>query len=165
METRPKINPELTSADRIIEIAGWLTLAFIWIITVFHYRNLPETIPTHFNAAGQADGFGPRATLFILPALGTLVFIGLTILNRFPHVFNYPVKLTAENVAKQYTMATRMIRILKLAILVIFSLIVWSSSYAAIQQTNSIGFWLLPALLVIIFVPLGVYIYKSFRNK
>lgn len=165
METRPKINLELTSTDRIIEIAGWLAMAFIWIITLFHFRNLPEIIPSHFNAAGEADGFGPRASIFILPVTGSLVFIGLTILNRFPHVFNYPVKITPENAAKQYTMATRMIRFLKLSILVIFSIVVYMSSYAAIHQTNSIGIWILPSMMIIIFVPLGYYIFKSFRNK
>jgi len=165
METRPKIKPELTSADRLLEIAGWLALAFIWVITLFHYRNLPEIIPSHFNAAGQADGFGPKASIFILPVLGTILFIGLTILNQFPQVFNYPVKITPENAAKQYAMAARMLRFLKLSILVIFSIVVWLSSYAAIHQTNSIGIWLLPAMMIIIFVPLGYYIFKSFRNK
>jgi uncharacterized membrane protein len=165
METRPKINLNLTSTDRIIEIAGWLALAFIWIITLFHYRNLPDTIPSHFNVAGQADGFGPKTSIFILPVLGTILFIGLTILNRFPQVFNYPVKLTPENVANQYMMATRLIRYLKLAILAIFAIILWLSSYAAIHQTNSIGIWLLPTMMIMIFVPIGYYIYKSFRNK
>lgn len=155
----------MTSTDRILEIAGWLALAFIWIITLFHYRNLPEIIPSHFNAAGKADGFGPKASIFILPVIGSVIFIGITILNHFPQVFNYPVKLTPENVANQYRMATRMLRFLKLSIMVIFSIVVWLSSYAAIHQTNSIGIWFLPAMLIIIFVPLGFYIYKSFRNK
>jgi len=165
MEFRPKIKPELTSTDRLLEIAGWAMLTFIWIITLFHYRNLPDIIPSHFNVTGQADGFGPKVSILILPLIGSLAFIGLTILNQFPQVFNYPVKITAENAANQYTMATRMIRYLKLSILVIFSVIVWSSSYAAIHETNSIGIWLLPAMMIVIFVPLGYYIFKSFQAK
>jgi uncharacterized membrane protein len=165
METRPKIKSEQTTADRIIEIAGWLSLALIWFITLFFYKKLPATVPTHFNAAGTADGFGPKATFFLLPALGTLLFIGLTIMNNFPHVFNYPVKITAENAQKQYTMATRLIRVLKLSILLIFTILAWSTSNAALNKTNNVGFWFLPVILLIVFVPLGIYIAKSFRNK
>lgn len=164
MESRPKIKADLTTLDRLIEVAGWLALSLIWIITLFYYRNLPETIPTHFNAAGVADDFGPKITLFLLPSIGTILFIGMTILNRYPHVFNYPVKITPENALKQYTMATRLVRVLKLAVLVIFTTITWMTSFSAINQTGELGIWFLPGMMVIIFVPLGYYLVHAFRN-
>jgi uncharacterized membrane protein len=165
METRPKIKPEQTTADRLIEVAGWLALALLWTITLFYFRKLPGTVPTHFNAAGNADGFGTRSTVFLLPSLGTLLFIGLSVLKNFPYVFNYPVKITPENALKQYTMAVRLIRVLKFCIILIFTMLTWMSCTAAINRTNSLGAWFLPVTLMIMFVPLGIYIAKSFRNK
>jgi uncharacterized membrane protein len=165
METRSKIKLEPTTSDNLLEAAGWLALALIWLITIFYYKNLPVTIPTHFNIAGEADNYGVRSTIFFMPALGTVLFIGMTILNRFPHVFNYPVKITPENARKQYTMATRLIRVLKLAVLIIFTMIVWYSGQAAIDKSGKLFLLFLPLTLAIIFIPLVLYIIKSFKEK
>lgn len=42
-----------------------LVLAAIAFSAVWHPR-LPETVPTHWNARGEADGFGPRWKLTVL---------------------------------------------------------------------------------------------------
>jgi hypothetical protein len=41
MELKPKIQPELSPVDRLIEIAGWLALSLLWIIILYSYRKLP----------------------------------------------------------------------------------------------------------------------------
>ena len=35
---------------------------------IIQYADLPSEIPTHFDAAGQADGFGGKGTLLVLPS-------------------------------------------------------------------------------------------------
>jgi uncharacterized membrane protein len=47
-----------------------------WVVTAVLYPGLPEKIPTHWDIHGKLDGYGSRATLFLLPAtmLGMLVF-------------------------------------------------------------------------------------------
>jgi len=97
MEERPKIKLELTTADNTFEIIGWLLIISVWGLTITNYANLPETIPTHYNGAGQADGFGGKATILTLPLIATVLFVGLTILNKFPHIFNYPTNITQDN--------------------------------------------------------------------
>lgn len=165
METRPKIRPEPSPLDIIIEIAGWLALSVLWIIILYNYRKLPGAIPVHYNAAGQVDHYGAKATIFLLPALGTVLFIGMTILNRFPRIFNYPVRITEENAFRQYTMVTRMVRYLKLSIILIFTITTWNTLSIAFGRQNRLGILLLPLILFMIFVPLGYYIYKSFKSK
>lgn len=165
MEPRPKIKPEISQLDKILEVAGWLSLSLIWIITLLHYKNLPETIPVHFNVAGQADGFGDKTSIFFLPVLGTVLFIGMSILNLYPQIFNYPVKITEENAMKQYAMATRLIRVLKLSVIITFILIVWLTGSTAVNQSGNTGIWLLPVILGITFIPLAYYLLKSFKEK
>jgi len=41
--------------------------------TLLVYRRLPALIPSHWNAAGQLDGHGPRGWLFTQPVLLVLV--------------------------------------------------------------------------------------------
>ena len=107
---RPKIRIELTTADKAVEILGWFSLLAIWIFTIASYSNLPDTIPIHYNGAGKADGFGSKINMLMLPFIATILFVGMTVANKFPHVFNYPTKITEENALRQYTNATRMMR-------------------------------------------------------
>ncbi len=121
METeRPKTTPIPTSTDKLVEALGWLILLVLWGWTINHYSALPETIPTHFNAAGEADGFGSKASIIGLPVIASLLFIGLTVLNRYPQSFNYPTTITKDNALRQYTLATRMLRYLKLVLVLVF---------------------------------------------
>jgi len=163
MEERPKIKLELSTADKTFEIIGWLLIISVWGLTITNYANLPETIPTHYNGAGQADGFGGKATILTLPLIATVLFGGLTILNKFPHIFNYPTNITQDNALRQYTNATRMIRYLKLIIVVIFGLIAFKTIQNANGQADGLGIWFLPMTLGLIFIPLIYFVVKSFK--
>jgi len=93
MQERPRLKIELTISDKIFEFVGWLLVILVWGLTIMNYSNLPNTIPTHYNALGQADAFGGKASILLLPIVATVLFIGITIINKFPHIFNYPIKL------------------------------------------------------------------------
>jgi uncharacterized membrane protein len=164
-EERPKLNIQLTPIDQIFELLGWGVLLALWIWTGTSYSSLPDTIPTHFNAAGEADGFGTKVSIVGLPLIATLLYIGLTLLNRFPHSFNFPTPITQDNALRQYTNATRMIRYLKLILVVVFAGI----SFQTIQQANGtgegLGIWFLPLTLGLIFMPLLYFVIKSFQTK
>jgi uncharacterized membrane protein len=116
MNKRPRIKLQLNQTDKVLEIIGWISVFGIWALPLINYFDLPEIIPIHFNGAGKADRFGNKTHIFVLPIISTLLFIGLTILNKRPHVFNYPGQITKENAVHQYTYATRMMRVLKLVI-------------------------------------------------
>ena len=163
MEERPKIKLELTTADKTLELIGWLSIIAIWWLTITNYAALPGTIPTHYNGAGQADGFGGKRTILILPLIATILFVGMTILNKFPRMFNYPANITKDNALRQYTNATRMIRYLKLIIVIIFGIIVFKTIQNANGQANGLGTWFLPFTLGLTFIPLTYFIIKSFK--
>ncbi len=50
-----------------------LTLPFLMI--AFFWGQIPETIPTHWNIHGEADSFGSRWSIFILPVVNIAVFL------------------------------------------------------------------------------------------
>ncbi len=164
-EERPKLKIQLSPMDQVFELLGWGVLLALWVWTGTSYSNLPDTIPTHFNAAGEADGFGRKASIVGLPVIATLLYIGLTLLNRVPHIFNFPTPVMQENALIQYTNATRMIRCLKLILVVVFGGI----SFQTIQQANGtgegLGLWFLPLTLALIFMPLLYFVIKSFQTK
>lgn len=165
MKVRPKIKLELTTTDKIFELIGWALIPAIWVLAIINYNNLPDTIPIHFNGSGQADGFGGKGNILTLPVIATILFVGLTILNKFPHVFNYPVNITIDNALRQYTNATKMIRYLKLIIVLIFGLIVLQVIRNVNGQASGLGIWFLPLTFGLIFIPVIYFVIKSFKTK
>jgi uncharacterized membrane protein len=165
MEARPRFKVKLTQADKTIEGIGLVLIFVIWFFVYVNYDNLPNTIPTHFNGAGLADGFGDKWMIFTLPVVATALYVALTILNEFPHVFNYPTEITAANAVEQYTNATRLIRYLKLIIVVIFGLIAFQTIRHAVGQTEGLGTWFLPLTIGLIFIPILYFGTKSLKIK
>ena len=165
MDKRPKIKIELTNIDKAFEIIGWLVLFVTCFLTITNYNNLPDIIPIHYNAAGEADGFGRKANILILPIISTILFIGLTLLNRVPHIFNYPTNITRENAKRQYTFATRLIRYLKVIIVVMFGFIAIRTIQSANRQVEGLETWFLPLSLGSIFILIVYTIVKLIREK
>ena len=156
MNKRPRIKLQLNQTDKILEIVGWISVVGIWALPLINYSILPEIIPIHFNGAGKANGFGNKTHIFILPIISTLLFIGLTILNKNPHVFNYPSQITKENAVHQYTNATRMMRVLKLVIVLLFGLIIFKTIENVNGNADGLGTWFLP-FTIGLFISLTIY--------
>jgi uncharacterized membrane protein len=165
MEQRPIIAPPLKPMDMIMEIASGMTLIVFWAFTLNIYQHSPDIIPIHFDVVGNPDQYGAKTTLFILPALGTLIYLGMTVLNRYPHTFNYPAKITAENAATQYALATRLIRFLKLATILVFLFINYKMARIATGKATGLGWWFLPLALGLVFIPIVFYLRQSTKKK
>ena len=120
---RPVIKIELSPADSLIEKLVFWGLAILWMYTIYAYFNLPATIPIHYNLKGEIDGYGHKVTILILPLVMSIVISGITFINKYPHYFNYSSTMKTENAAQQYTLATRLLRNIKLSIVIITFLI------------------------------------------
>ncbi|RYF91362.1 MAG: DUF1648 domain-containing protein [Chitinophagaceae bacterium] len=167
VDHRPRIRPGLATSDWAMEILAAIVLLMIWAFAVYAYDVLPKIIPTHFNGSGVPDAYGSKSTLFILPSIGVVLYIGITWLNTRPHIFNYLNPITPENALRQYTFATRLLRIIKLIVLVLFAAILWYTYRSAQGQQLSKGFFV-PALVFIIVVPnllVVIYLIKSFSKR
>jgi hypothetical protein len=162
---RPVIKLQLSISDKAIEIVGWIALLAMWIVLISNYTKMSATIPVHYNAIGQADRYGSKENILILPILGTVIFIGLTMLNRFPDIFNYPVEITIDNAQRQYLNATRMMRYLKLMIIVFFELILFIITNHSPGHTGLFGVWFIPMILGLFFMLLLIFVIKSYRAK
>ena len=165
MESRPKLKIQLSATDKIIETAGWLILLSQWVFTVWSYSKMPDIILVHSNGAGEPNDYGSKSTIILLPVIATVIFCAMTLIIRYPHIFNYPVKLTEENIVKQYTIATRLIRVLKTSLVIIFSFTVLLTWCTANNKNAGLGIWFLPLTTLFIFLPLGYFISKMIKMK
>lgn len=160
---RPKIEVPYEQSDLLVDMINITLLLLIWGFTFVHYSDLPETIPIHFNVNGDADGFGHRATIWLLPAIATFTFLLMFLLNRYPHLHNYMVNITEENALKNYRLSTRLLRYMNLFCLIIFSVVVYdvlSMSMGGEAKLLGVEFMLLTFI-----VPIAIVIYAFRKQK
>ncbi len=152
--------------DVIVEILTLSLLVLLILYTFMVYQEMPETIPTHFNAQGKADGFGSKNTMWLLPVIGVLFYVAFSILNRFPHVHKYSVNITAENALKNYRFSTRVLRFTLLSIILLFIYIEYAIVSYLNDNTNVFGDWFLPMIIsVSLIVPIFIFIYSKKMNR
>ena len=164
MKERPKIKLQLTLFDTVIEVAAYVALVAFLVMTIFAFSTLPESIPTHYNGLGEVDGYGPKATIFFLPVLGTVLSAFLTYIIKKPETFNYTVEITEENALAQYTNSTKLLRFMKLALLILFIVIDYKTIATSNGASDGLGKWFLPFTIALIFVPVVFSVYRSFRK-
>jgi uncharacterized membrane protein len=102
----------MTTFEKALKVLSVLLMAILFGYIFYIWNYLPAKVPTHFNGAGRIDGWGGKGSLWMLPIIGLLLFMILSSLGRFPHIFNYPVTITEENAPKLYLEARRMLIIL-----------------------------------------------------
>ena len=165
MEIRPRIKPSLSVTDKFVEVVCLTLLFFMWGFTVHIFFKMPDIIPIHFNAAGEVNNYGSKRTIFLAPVIATIIFWVLSMLNKYPWIFNYMVDITESNAARQYAIATRLLRFLKLNIVIIVAIVTIYIYLSVKGISKGPGLWFLPFVCILMLGPTVYLIIKSFKEK
>jgi len=147
---RPKIKISSSNLVRIFDILSIASISFIIILSINSYIKAPDIVPTHFDINGNPNNWGNKITLFIIPGISVLLYIILTIASHYPHIFNYPVKITEGNAERQYLLAIELLSLLKLSVLILFIFISLKIYCKNIEINTIIPVPVLFAILVLI---------------
>ncbi len=157
----PKLKMNRTALENVHDSLAILILIFSVAYTAARWSSLPQTIAIHFNAGGEPDNWGSKAFLLIGPAISLLFYIGLSLLRKTPHQFNYMTTITEQNAAHHYQISLAMLSWIKFELVVLFGYMQWSIIQNAEGKSAGLGLWLLPAVLVILFGTIVIYTMKS----
>jgi uncharacterized membrane protein len=163
--SRPKVKLLTTGTDWVLETIGLLGIILTVTYVIVNYHNLPDTLPRHYNLAGQPDGFGGKSILFALPSIAIVTYLIMTIGLRFPNMLNYPFEITGEKAEIQYKNITMMIRILKTLFVVIFLYLTFATIQNGLGKMNGLGTWFAPVTIFTLLGTVGFYLYKGFRLR
>jgi uncharacterized membrane protein len=144
---QPELPVVRAPAEPFIQIAAIGALVVLLVFAVRVWPSLPASVPTHFGFSGEPDRWGGRAWLLALPAMATLFFLVLTLLERAPHVYNYPIELTSSNAPRAHALGRELVLWLKLIVIVTFAVIFWTSVQVALGKATALPGWFLPAVL------------------
>ena len=152
MKNQPVLDLPKTTTEVWLDVASWLFVSIDFALALAHYSDLPEQIPTHFNAAGEADKFGSKNTIFLLPAISFVLVGVFVLLSKFPHKFNYLNKITPENAAFEYQRMRIMLRVVNVLTSLMFLVINWDILRAASGAAKglSVWFWMVFILLAVV---------------
>jgi uncharacterized membrane protein len=165
LKTRPVLQWPKSSLEIGLEAAAALGILTMLYVTIKSWPLLPETIPHHFGASGKPDAWGGKWTLWLLPGTSLVLYVGLTILSQYPHIYNYPWPITEQNAAAQYHLARTMLGALKAEIVLIFAYLQQQTIQVALGKAEGLGIAFLPIFLVLIFGTIGIYFVKAYQAR
>ena len=83
MNIKPRI------VDYVFLVLAVLCFLFTLIFVIVKYPSLPDTIPSHFNARGEIDGWSGKASAAFFPSIvGFLMLAIMGPIQFFPQVWN-----------------------------------------------------------------------------
>jgi uncharacterized membrane protein len=136
-----------------LEVIGLAALALlVWITysALYGPNPLPGRIPTHFDFAGNPNGWGSPTALLLFPAVAATIYLAMTILARFPSTFSYPVTVTTENRPRLQKLTLSMVAWLKVELVCLFAWIQWSIVAAARHGHSGLSLALIPVSILVI---------------
>ena len=155
--------PQPRSAWRYVSpwVEGVLAGCFLAAaaLTVWQYPNLPERIPTHWNAAGQADGWSDKAVWPYAALLGMLAYMHVLFLWINVGLGQVPMGLPEQRQQEFIAARERYMRlwarfmdVMRASIVLIFGGIIWASLFGIEKQAEG-G---MPPGMIVVWVGTGL---------
>ncbi|MDD5291234.1 MAG: SdpI family protein [Patescibacteria group bacterium] len=133
------------------EIFPLLILAATIISSFYFYAGFPERVPTHWDFAGQVNGWGSRSFAFIIPGVMVIMYLLFMVLP-----FLDPKK-------EKYSQFKKVYHILKDVILLFMAVIYLATSLNALGYNLPIGI-IIPVGVGLLFIIIGNYMKEIKSN-
>lgn len=160
----PKIAVRKEPVDLALERAGYIGLLLLFILPAYYFGSLPDQVPRHFGADGLPTAWSGKGIVWLLPVIGLITFVKIAILSYFPHIYNYPTTVTAENAERLYRLGSRMMRLLNTILVYIFLYITYGTIHTALGEQDGLHPAFTYALFAGLLLIIGGYVIKMYRT-
>ncbi len=147
----------------VISLAGLAVMAWITYEATNGAEPLPARVPVHFDAAGNANGWGPPSTLVLLPVVAAGIYLLITVISLLPTGIKSAVNLTAESRERIQALTHQMLAWFKVELVWLFLLIQWFILAGIRDGSNKIPAIAPPVFIVVFFGTVGWHIVAVFR--
>ena len=161
----PKLKIPKTKSEWALDIIGLIFYVGSIILLITVWGSLPDEVPAHYNSLGEVDRWGSKFVILILPIIGGFLFLMMQILEKYPHIHNYPSRINESNAEQFYLNSRKLINQLKNVCLIIFSLLAYESISLALNWNNGFGVWFMPLLIVGTGVPIVLMFIRQRKIK
>lgn len=149
-----------TVFQKILEALTLCLLLFLAGYLIMNWGNLPDRIPSHFDAMGNPNAWSGKNSILLLPIVSLGLYILITVISFFPQVWNTPVRITEKNYKFVYTSIRDLVSIVKFCMIASFT-------YMTIQtaMARPLSPWYLPIFLVLMFAPIAFIVVKIVKGN
>lgn len=162
---KPRIRVESTRVKRFLELVSLAGIIYIAYVLLQNWGSIPDKVPSHFGLDGYPDSYSAKSSLLLLPIIGLFVYLTLTVLDRYPYMFSYLWKITPENAYRQYQLAGTMLSAMKAEVVWIFNYITLTTIKISEGNAKGLSPLFLPIFLIVIFGPICIYLYVSYKER
>lgn len=158
--SRDRKKKPITLSDRILELVAAAMAVLLLILTGVLYNQAPETVPTHFNFSGEADGWEGKVFYWILAGI---MLVGMIICASAAYnrkLVNLPIRLKPEVFYRQIGLISRMCRIMTIVLGFIWLSVLLAMSASFIGMPEGVSVALIPLSVVLM---LGVVMFYTLK--
>lgn len=149
-----------TTFSKIANLISLLSVVGIVLYIIITWKDIPDMIPGHYNIAGEIDKYSSKNSIWIILVVQILLFTMMSVLERFPNIWNTGVKITDKNREVVYTTLRNMQTYLKMMIMLYFSYMTFQS--IAGERLNSISVFV---FLILVFGGMAIFLAKIFKSR
>lgn len=160
---RPKIKLTPTAFDLIAMGVVVISVLYAGISLGLGYSDLPDRIPTHFNANGEPDGYGSPSSMWMLFAVQLSIAVGVWVLSYFPHKHNYMVEITEENAKRVYSNSVSLLHGVNAVCCAFIGYMIVANLSIAKGEMEGLGSASMWIFMVTLFSLIGFFIWRSYR--
>ncbi|MFC7684806.1 DUF1648 domain-containing protein [Ureibacillus sp. GCM10028918] len=121
---RPILHLPKTKFEMMMDAIGIVLFVGSIVFLIMNWDGIPDKVPVHFNGAGEVDRFGSRVELIILPIIGLFIFVLMSLLEKVPHMHNYPNRINESNAELFYLPSRKLLNVIKNICLVMFAYLI-----------------------------------------
>ena len=145
--SRDRKKKPITLSDRLLELVAAAMAVCLLVLTGVFYSKAPDTVPSHFNLAMEADAWSGKEVYWIMAALFVMIMLISASAAYNRKLVNLPIRLKPAVFYRQIGLISRMCRIMTLV-----SGVIWLSVLLA-MSADIVG---LPPEVAVSFVPMAV---------
>lgn len=149
-----------TLESTLFDVFIALEVLVVWLLAAWLFVRF-DTVPTHFNAAGNADAWGSHSILIFIVLVVTACQGLLAYSAYHPKYVNTPFKLRS---VEEHQLNARLIRIMALIIGLLFIAVVVKMGGAMFGLSDSaFALMMLCCIVAVLGVSIGFYAYIHFK--
>ena len=145
--SRDRKKKPITLSDRLLELVAAAMAVCLLVLTGVLYSKAPDTVPSHFNFAGEIDGWSGKEVYWIMAVVFVVMMAVCASAAYNRKLVNLPIRLKPAVFYRQIGLISRMCRIMTLV-----SGVLWLSVLLA-MSADTVG---LPLEVAVSFIPMAV---------
>lgn len=141
-----------------LKIVSFVLLIFIWDYIFMNYRDLPLSVPIHFDWDRKPNFYVPRIMIWFLAGFATFIYLLIFYLIKN---INSPMLKMPQNIKEDTMKAERIVSVFHLIIMLILTVITYESIAVALEK-NDVVSPVTNYLIVVLFLGIIVMMVYSY---